>query len=95
MKTSKLKKIVIYGLSTFAFLFFVLVVHIYLVYRPAPDAFTRIMARIDIKQPISHQEANNIAGWMYKQKGVDHVVVNPESNTVIFTFFRLKPTAHW
>jgi hypothetical protein len=90
MKKSTLKKVLIYGLSSFVFLFFVLAIHIYLVYRPAPDAFTKVMARIDIKQPLTPQDANNIAGWMYKQKGIDHVVVNPESNTVIFTFFPVK-----
>ena len=88
----KLKKIALYSLGTFLFLCAVLAVHIYFVYRPAPDAYTKVMARIDIKQQITQADANGIAAWMYHQKGIDHVLVNPQSNIVVFTFFPLKTT---
>lgn len=89
-----IKKALLYGASIFLFLVVVLAVHIYFVYRPAPDAYTKVMARIDVKQPISQADANNITGWMYKQKGIDHVLVNPQSRIVIFTFFPLKTTGN-
>jgi hypothetical protein len=85
-----IKKILLYGSATFLFLCFVLVVHIYFVYRPAPDANTRAMARIDIKQQLTADDANKISGWLYRQKGIDHVLVNPQTNIVIFTFYPVK-----
>lgn len=72
---------------TFLFLCVVLAVHIYLVTRPkAPTASTRVMARIDIKQPVNSQDSAKIVAWMYHQPGVDRVLVNPVSARVIFTF---------
>lgn len=90
----KLKKIVLYSLGTLLVLFAILAVHIYFVYRPAPDAYTKVMARIDIKQQITQTDANDIAAWMYHQKGIDHVLVNPQSNIVVFTFFPVKTTGN-
>lgn len=87
-----IKKALLYGISTFLFLVVVLAVHIYYVYRPAPDASTKVMARIDIKQQITLDEANKITSWMSHQKGVDHVMVNPQTNIVVFTFFPVKTT---
>jgi hypothetical protein len=87
---NKVKKIILYSFSVFLFLVIVLGVHIYWVYRPAPSIYTRVMARIDIKQQITQGDANNISAWMVHQKGVDHVLVNPQSNIVVFTFFPLK-----
>ncbi len=87
-----IKKILIYSLSIFVFLVAVLAVHIYYVYRPAPDANTRVMARIDIKQQISQSDADKISAWMFHQKGIDHVMVNPQTNIVVFTFFPVKTT---
>ena len=89
-----IKKILLYGSATFLFLVLVLAVHIYLVYRPAPDANTRVMARIDIKQQITQNDANSIAAWLYHQKGIDHVLVNPQTNIVIFTFFPVKTSGN-
>ena len=86
----KVKKILLYGTGTFLFLVIVLAAHIYYYYRPAPDATTRVMARIDIKQPINQEQANEIAAWMFHQKGVDHVLVNAQTDIVIFTFAPLK-----
>ena len=91
MKTKTIKKVLLYSLSTVLVLAIVLFVHIYMVYRPkAPDAYTKVMARIDIKQPITQTDTNHIAAWMYQQKGIDHVLVNPESDIVVFTFFPIK-----
>ena len=87
-----IKKILLYSLGTFLFLVIVLAVHIYYVYRPAPDASTRVMARIDIKQQITQEDANKITAWMYHQKGIDHVLVNPQTNIVVFTFYPVKTT---
>lgn len=84
------KKILLYGAGTVLFFVIVLAAHIYYYYRPAPDATTRVMARIDIKQPINQQQANQISAWMFHQKGVDHVLVNPQSAIVVFTFSPLK-----
>ena len=88
----KITKILLYSAGTFLFLFVVLAVHIYFVYRPAPDAYTRVMARIDIKQPITQDDANKISAFMVHQKGVDHVLVNPQTSIVVFTFFPVKTT---
>ena len=72
-----IRKTLIYTFSTLVLLIVVLLfVHIYWVYRPAPDASTEAMARIDIKQAITQDQANKITAWMVHQKGVDHVLVN-------------------
>ncbi len=72
----------------------VLCVHIYIVTRPkAPDTHTIVMARIDIKQDIHEDEAQKITAWLYRQNGVDHVLCNPESDIVVFTFYPIKTSA--
>jgi len=78
----------------FLFLILVLAVHIYIVTKPkAPDEHTRVMARIDIRQPVSVDESNNITAWLYQQRGVDHVLCNPKTAIVVFTFSPLKANA--
>ena len=73
----------------------VLAVHIYVVTRPkAPDAHTKIMARMDIKQPVTLADASKITAWLYQQKGVDRVLVNPQSRIVVFTYYPVKTTAN-
>jgi hypothetical protein len=73
----------------------ILAVHIYLVTRKkAPDAHTRIMARIDIKQQLSPVEGEKVKTWLYAQQGVDHVVVNEQSGIAIFTYSPLKADAN-
>lgn len=73
--------------SVLALLTLVLAVHIYIVTRPkAPDAHTLVMARLDVQQDINQEDANNITTWLYQQKGVDHVLVNPATNIVVFTY---------
>lgn len=72
----------------------VLAVHIYIVTRPkAPTADTRAMARIDLTQKINKPDADKITGWLYSQKGIDHVLVNPQTGIVIFTYYPVKTTA--
>lgn len=94
MKKRNWKSIAMGVLSVFLLLVVVLCIHIYVVTRPkAPDANTRIMARIDIKQPITAEDASKITAWLYDQKGVDHVVVNPKGDIAIFTFAPVKNSA--
>jgi len=94
MKRKTVKQILLWGGGIFLCLTVILAVHIYMVTRPkAPDAYTRIMARIDIKQPLSQQDADKISSWMYQQQGVDRVMVNPQSRIVVFTFFPVKTSA--
>jgi hypothetical protein len=94
MQKRKWKKIVLGVLSVFLFLVVVLAVHIYIVTRPkAPDANTRIMARIDVRQPLTTADAGKITAWLYQQKGIDHVLVNPATSIVVFTFFPIKTSA--
>lgn len=95
MKKSTIKKIIIYGLSTFLFLFAVLCFHIYMAYRvTAPTANSRTMARIDVKQPLSEQDANAIKVWLAHENGVDHYLVNTATNIIIFTYKPIKTTGN-
>jgi hypothetical protein len=65
-----------------------------MVTRPkAPDAYTIAMARIDLKQSITSEDASKIGAWLNLQKGIDHVLVNPQTNIVVFTFYPIKTTA--
>lgn len=73
----------------------VLTVHIYLVTRAkAPTARTVAMARIDLKQAIGQGDAEQIRIWLSQQKGVDHVLCNPESAKVVFTFRPVQTSAN-
>jgi hypothetical protein len=94
MKKNKFKKILWVSLSTVALLVTVLVVHIYIVTRPkAPDATTKIMARLDFKQGLKQDDADRITAWLYNQKGVDHVLCNQKSGIAVFTFYPVKTSA--
>ena len=89
------KRIVLGILSVAGLLMIVLGIHIYVVTRPRPvDAHTRAMARIDIRQAITQADADRIAAWLYQQKGVDHVLVNPQTEIAVFTFFPIQTTAN-
>lgn len=94
MKTKKIKKILAWTGATLLMLLLVLAVHIWWVYRPKIDANTKVMARIDIKQPINNQDAKKISTWLYQQQGVDHVLVNPDTRIVIFTFYPIKASGN-
>lgn len=81
-------------LIVFGCLTVVLAIHIYWVTRPKPvDAHTIVMARIDIKNSLNQQDADKIQTWLYQQKGVNHVLVNPTSKIAIFTFFPIQTSA--
>ena len=86
MKKWSWKRIALTVSAVFVFLVVVLMVHIYVVTRPHIDASTRIMARLDIHQPIVRADADRITAWLYQQKGVDHVLVNPQSAIAIFSY---------
>ena len=94
MKTGIIKRRILWTLSVFVFLCVVLAIHIYLVTKPRVDAQTRVMARIDIGQPIDTEEASHITSWLYHQKGVDHVMCNSKTALVIFTFSPLLANAN-
>ncbi len=79
-------KMVLTIAGVIAFLALVLAVHIYMVTRPRTDVHARAMARIDLHQPIGRTDADSITAWLYRQKGVDHVLVNPKSAIAVFTF---------
>lgn len=87
-------KILKISAAVFFFLVIILCVHIYTVTRThGADASTIAMARIDIKQDINQEQADKVANWLGKQKGVDHVLVNPTSKTAVFSFYPIKANA--
>jgi len=88
------KRIALTVLGVFVLGVIVLAVHIYVVTRPRVDASTRVMVRIDIKQDIDQTDADKITAWLYRQKGVDHVLVNPQSDIAIFSFAPVRNTAN-
>ncbi|MGN6640075.1 MAG: hypothetical protein ACTHJ8_14290 [Mucilaginibacter sp.] len=90
MKTKTIKRTAVWVGSTLLFLLVVLAVHIWWVYHPKIDANTKVMARIDIKQSINNDDAKKISTWLYHQKGIDHVLINPDTRIVIFTFYPIK-----
>jgi hypothetical protein len=93
MKWKVVKKFLLGTVAVLLLLITVLAIHIYIVTRPkAPDANTRVMARIDIRQPIGQADSAKITAWLYQQKGIDHVLCNPQSGIVVFTFFPLRTT---
>ncbi len=94
MRKGSFRKILLTSGAVLLVLVAVLVVHIYWVTRPkAPDEHTRIMARIDLKQDINQDDANQISAWLYAQKGVDHVLCSAASNIAIFTYAPIQNNA--
>jgi len=89
-----IKKAVGIGTGVIALLVVVLAVHIYLVTRPKADEHTVALARIDIGNDINEADAAKISGWLSQQEGVSHVLCNPESNIVVFTFQPIKADAN-
>lgn len=89
-----LLKTVLIGLSVLFFLFAVLCVHIYIMMKPKPASPTTVaLARIDFKQTINNDDANKISSWLYNQKGVQHVLCNPQSRIAVFSFYPAKVNA--
>jgi len=98
MKHATIKKILIWSGGTFAFLVLVLAIHIYVVTRPklvkpiSPNS--RTMARIDLHQAITQDDANKITAWLFQQKGVEHVYVSTKSDKALFLFFTTQTTGN-
>ena len=91
MNNTRNKKLFKRILIVFGILTVVLAIHIYWVTRPQPISPNKIvMARIDIKNPLNQKDADKIQTWLYQQKGVNHVLVNPKSQIAIFTFYPAK-----
>ncbi len=89
-----LKKALLITFSVLAFLFAVLCVHIYVMMKPKPASPTTVaLARIDFKQQINGDDAQKISTWLYSQKGVQHVLCNPESRIAVFSFYPAKTNA--
>lgn len=94
MKRKLITKVLAYSGALLLLLTGVLAVHIYLVTRSkAPDASTRIMARVDIRKDINAAEAAQVTAWLYQQPGVDRVLCNEASDIVVFTYFPLQTNA--
>lgn len=94
MSKQRIKRIAGISLVTLLVLTSVLAVHIWWVTRPRVDASTRVMARIDINQPIEQTDANKITEWLYAQKGVDRVMCNPSTSIAVFTYSPLQADAN-
>ncbi|TAJ51919.1 MAG: hypothetical protein EPO58_12185 [Chitinophagaceae bacterium] len=95
MKRKLITKFLAYCGATLLLLTGLLAIHIYLVTRPkAPDAGTRIMARIDIRKDINAAEAARVTAWLYQQPGVDRVLCNEASDIVVFTYSPLQTNAY-
>jgi hypothetical protein len=94
MKKWTFKKLVVIAASVTLFLGVVLIVHIYLVTRPAEvSAPQRVMARIDFRQDIAQADADKITAWLYTQSGVDHVLCNAGADIAVFTFSPAQTSA--
>ncbi|MBS1593987.1 MAG: hypothetical protein JST90_06660 [Bacteroidetes bacterium] len=93
MKSKTIKRTILALGGTTLLLAAALVIHIMVVTRPRADASTVAMARIDFKQDITRQDADQITAWLSHQKGVDHVLCNAQTETAVFTFHPVKASA--
>lgn len=84
------KRIALWAGSVFLLGVIVLAVHIWWVTKPHIDASSRVLARIDLNQRIGSDDATRITTWLYRQKGVDHVLVNAQTAIAIFSFAPLQ-----
>lgn len=92
--TRKAKKILKVCAAVTSILVITLAIHIYMVTRPKANEKTIVLARVDITSDINEAEASKITDWLYRQKGVDHVFCNPESNIAVFTYYPLTADAN-
>lgn len=90
----KRTKVLVGFVATLFGLALLLTIHIYMVSRSKADASTRVMARIDVHQPLTAAQAVMITSWLYRQKGIDHVLCNPHTAIVVFTFSPLEANAN-
>jgi hypothetical protein len=93
MKMKTIKRLLLWSGCTLLLITLGVAFHIWWVYRPRVDANTKVMARIDIGKPIGPDDVKRINSWLYEQNGVDHVLVNPTTRVVVFTFYPLKTSA--
>lgn len=72
----------------------VLGIHIYIAINGLrPNQNTLAMARIDLKQPISALQGNQMSQWLYSQPGINHVLCNPAMDNIVFTYYPLRANA--
>ena len=90
MLKRKWKKIALWSTGIIGGLVILLAVHIWWVMRPHVDSKTRVMARIDLHQRIGQPDVERIRDWLYKQRGVQYVLVNPASSIAVFSFAPLQ-----
>ena len=93
MKVKIIKRTLIAFTATLLLLVAILGIHIYVVSKPRITDKTVALARIDIKQSINETEAGGIEKWLSEQAGVQHVVLNRESNIIVFSFYPVKASA--
>lgn len=94
MRNKWLKRILVAIGSVVFLLVITLVVHLYVVKASkAPDANTRIMARMDFGQDINAEDADKITTWLYQQKGIDHVLCNAATDIAVFSFYPVQTSA--
>jgi hypothetical protein len=84
------RRIALWAGSVFLLGVIVLGIHIWWVTRAHIDASSRVLARIDLNQKIGADEAGKITAWLYRQNGVEHVLVNPQTAIAIFSFAPVK-----
>jgi hypothetical protein len=90
MQKRKWKRIVLTSVAVFVGLVIILAVHIWWVMKPRIDASTRVLARIDLHQKVGQGDVAPIRDWLYRQKGVKYVLVNPVSDMALFSFAPLE-----
>ncbi len=86
MKRTTIKKIAIISSSVVVGLALILCIHIYMAVHKHDGEPQRVMARVDIEQDITDDDATKITALLYQQKGVDHVLCNAGANIAVFTF---------
>lgn len=86
-----MKTALIIFLSVFVLAAVTLTLHIVLATRPRAGGL--VMARIDLHQRIGRADADSITAWLYRQKGVNHVLVNSLASIAVFTFAPAKNSA--
>ena len=77
------------GTTTLLVLATLVCIHVYLVTKykhAAPDADNVALARIDVREAISADDADKIGKWLYARGGVEHVQCNPASHMIVFSF---------
>ncbi len=89
MKTSKLKKRLLWSLGIFVALLVILCTHIYVSTNDYNEGGTVNwqLSRIDFKQPIDSTEAQKIENYTKNIKGITQAVFNQEHGTLVYAYF--------